>query len=116
MIHAVRLNMCSRPEAFQSVNIDLPLQMASYAIVTGGNRGLGLELCRKLVLLNKPVILTARSAQAGKSDSSALGHPENWRFLAALVHANVGNTQISCLSSGLGHVTRRRIGLFEACM
>lgn len=36
--------------------------MDSFAVVTGGNRGLGLEVCRKLVKLNKPTILTARGA------------------------------------------------------
>lgn len=36
-----------------------------FALVTGGNRGIGLEVCRKLVEKGKPVILTSRDAAAG---------------------------------------------------
>lgn len=84
-----------RPQATQAVNIDIELllRMAKYAIVTGGNRGLGLELCRKLVLLNKPVILTARSAHAGKSDSDALIYPGHWPCSAARVRASLEQIQ-----------------------
>lgn len=44
------------------------------ALVTGGNRGLGLELCRKLVAKGTPVIIASRDLAAG-----TLGH-----------HADVG--------------------------
>jgi NAD(P)-dependent dehydrogenase (short-subunit alcohol dehydrogenase family) len=36
------------------------------AIVTGGNRGMGLETCRRLGQLGYRVILTARDPQAGR--------------------------------------------------
>jgi NAD(P)-dependent dehydrogenase (short-subunit alcohol dehydrogenase family) len=36
-----------------------------YALVTGGNRGIGLEVCKQLVERKKPVILTCRKLEAG---------------------------------------------------
>ncbi|MEW5309785.1 MAG: hypothetical protein WDW38_001645 [Sanguina aurantia] len=47
--------------------------MAPFAVVTGGNRGLGLEVCKKLIKLNKPVIVTARNAESGQAAVTSLG-------------------------------------------
>jgi NAD(P)-dependent dehydrogenase (short-subunit alcohol dehydrogenase family) len=38
-----------------------------YALVTGGNRGIGLEVCKQLVERKKPVILTCRNVEAGET-------------------------------------------------
>jgi hypothetical protein len=38
---------------------------AKYALVTGGNRGIGLEVCKQLVAKGKPVLFTARNAAQG---------------------------------------------------
>jgi NAD(P)-dependent dehydrogenase (short-subunit alcohol dehydrogenase family) len=38
---------------------------AKWALVTGGNRGLGLEICKQLVAAGKPVLLTARNTEQG---------------------------------------------------
>ena len=38
---------------------------AKYALVTGGNRGIGLEVCKQLVAKGKPVLFTARNAEQG---------------------------------------------------
>lgn len=35
-------------------------------LVTGGNRGLGFELCKKLVMSGKRVLLTSRDSHAGE--------------------------------------------------
>lgn len=43
------------------------------ALVTGGNRGLGLETCRQLVHLGDHVILTARNAADGAAAAKAIG-------------------------------------------
>lgn len=40
--------------------------------MTGGNRGIGLEVCRKLVQHGKPVLLTARSAEAAEQAAQQL--------------------------------------------
>ena len=48
------------------------------ALVTGGNRGLGLETCRQLHHLGHAVILTARDAADGAAAATAIGadfHP-----------------------------------------
>jgi NAD(P)-dependent dehydrogenase (short-subunit alcohol dehydrogenase family) len=42
------------------------------AIVTGGNRGMGLETCRQLGQLGYRVILAARDPQAGREAAAAL--------------------------------------------
>jgi carbonyl reductase 1 len=43
------------------------------AVVTGGNRGLGLEVCRQLAALGHHVVLTARTLQAAEAAASSLG-------------------------------------------
>ncbi|MGQ0750801.1 MAG: SDR family oxidoreductase [Betaproteobacteria bacterium] len=43
------------------------------AVVTGANRGIGLEICRQLVRKGLKVILTSRSAAKGRSAIKALG-------------------------------------------
>jgi NAD(P)-dependent dehydrogenase (short-subunit alcohol dehydrogenase family) len=51
---------------------------APVSLVTGGNRGLGLEACRQLAGLGHQVLLTARSAQAAAGAAAGLGaavHP-----------------------------------------
>ena len=42
------------------------------AIVTGGNRGMGLETCRRLGQIGYTVILTARDPQAGREAAATL--------------------------------------------
>jgi NAD(P)-dependent dehydrogenase (short-subunit alcohol dehydrogenase family) len=42
------------------------------ALVTGGNRGLGLEVCRRLALLDHRVVLTARDPAQGAEAASRL--------------------------------------------
>lgn len=44
----------------------------AYALVTGGNRGLGLETCRQLAALGRQVLLGARDASAGREAERTL--------------------------------------------
>jgi NAD(P)-dependent dehydrogenase (short-subunit alcohol dehydrogenase family) len=46
------------------------------ALVTGGNRGIGLEVCRQLAALQYTVILGARDAEKGKRAAAGLHHPQ----------------------------------------
>lgn len=48
------------------------MEEAKIALVTGGNRGLGLETCRRLGQLNYKVILTGRNETKGKEAVSKL--------------------------------------------
>jgi len=46
--------------------------MARTALVTGGNRGIGLEACRELARTGHAVVLTARSKTSGRRAAQAL--------------------------------------------
>ena len=46
---------------------------APVAVVTGGNRGIGLEVCRQLAGLGHTVVLTARDADKARSAAERLG-------------------------------------------
>ena len=47
--------------------------MATVSLVTGGNRGIGREVCRQLAALGHTVLLTARSADSAKAAAQAVG-------------------------------------------
>ena len=47
-------------------------QASPIVVVTGGNRGIGLEICRQLAVRNAQVVLTARSQAAGAAAVNAL--------------------------------------------
>lgn len=47
------------------------------ALVTGANRGIGLEICRQLIRENIFVILTARDESKGKAAAKSLNENEN---------------------------------------
>lgn len=44
----------------------MTVNMQQYTLVVGGNRGIGLEVVRKLVDVGKPVILTSRDPASGE--------------------------------------------------
>ncbi|MGW4247006.1 SDR family oxidoreductase [Nocardia sp. NPDC004722] len=47
--------------------------MSDIALVTGGNRGIGREVCKQLAERGFTVVLGARSAEAGKAAAAAVG-------------------------------------------
>lgn len=47
---------------------------APVIVVTGGNRGIGREICRQLSARGARVVLTARNAQAGREAAAALSN------------------------------------------
>ena len=50
--------------------------MSTVSLVTGGNRGIGREVCRQLAELGHVVLLTARSADAAATAARAV-HAES---------------------------------------
>jgi NAD(P)-dependent dehydrogenase (short-subunit alcohol dehydrogenase family) len=105
------------------------------AIVTGGNRGMGLETCRQLGQLGYRVILAARDPQAGREAAAALRAEdldvESFRLdltraedIAALVmHARrwLGRVDVLVNNAGLylesaGPTVRDRVSVFGARM
>lgn len=58
----------------------------TWTIVTGGNRGIGFELCKKLLQAGKPVLLCSRSPENGREAVAQLikefgGHEDTCRSL-----------------------------------
>jgi NAD(P)-dependent dehydrogenase (short-subunit alcohol dehydrogenase family) len=49
--------------------------VARTALVTGGNRGIGLEACRQLAAAGLEVVLTSRDPDAGRRAADSLGLP-----------------------------------------
>jgi NAD(P)-dependent dehydrogenase (short-subunit alcohol dehydrogenase family) len=66
------------------MNVDLPV-----AVVTGGNRGIGREVCRQLALLGFAVALGARDLRKGELTAKELD-PEGARIVP--VHLEVDNS------------------------
>jgi NAD(P)-dependent dehydrogenase (short-subunit alcohol dehydrogenase family) len=62
---------------------------APVAVVTGGNRGIGLELCRQLEALGYEVILGARDAAKGEEAARGLGDRVTARQLDVANQASV---------------------------
>lgn len=50
---------------FIRINLLLKMVNSTIALITGGNRGIGLEICRQLASLGMTVILTARNREKG---------------------------------------------------
>lgn len=63
------------------------------AVVTGGNRGIGKEVCRQLASIGYAVILTARSATAAKAAASELTTDKRRVFGATLDVTKPGTIQ-----------------------
>jgi len=55
-----------------------PVPTVPVVVVTGGNRGIGFEICRQLSERGAHVVLTARDAKAGKSAAEKLSTPNRW--------------------------------------
>ncbi len=54
--------------------------MTSLFVVTGANRGIGLEVVRQLLAANRSIVATCRSASDGERALDALGRPPNVVF------------------------------------
>ena len=52
-------------------------QISHVAIVTGGNRGIGYEVCKKLSMSGCRVVLTSRNEEEGKKAIASLHAHEN---------------------------------------
>jgi NAD(P)-dependent dehydrogenase (short-subunit alcohol dehydrogenase family) len=55
----------------ESVNSSLRPPVTTVSLVTGANRGIGLEVCRQLAAVGHDVVLTARDAKAAATATAA---------------------------------------------
>jgi NAD(P)-dependent dehydrogenase (short-subunit alcohol dehydrogenase family) len=105
------------------------------AIVTGGNRGIGLEVCRQLAVSGQHVVLGSRSAAAGEAAARSLSargvtvepHPldvtdaESVDALADHVERTLGGADVLVNNAGLlldenGGVLELEVQRFRDCM
>ncbi|MCE6994709.1 SDR family oxidoreductase [Saccharothrix sp. S26] len=70
---------------------------APVAVVTGGNRGIGLDVCRQLALLGHVVVLTARDARKAEQAAGWLG----------VEHHALDVTDDASVAALAAHLTRR---------
>ena len=105
------------------------------AIVTGGNRGIGLEVCRQLAAAGQHVVLGSRNAASGEAAARSLAdrglevepHPldvtdgESVRALADHVERALGGAHVLVNNAGLlldenGEVLDLTVQRFRDCM
>ena len=110
-------------------------QRQRVAIVTGGNRGIGLEVCRQLTASGQHVILGSRSAAAGEAAARSLAargldvepHPldvtdeESVRALVHHIDHALGGADVLVNNAGLlldedGEVLEVAVQSFRDCM
>jgi NAD(P)-dependent dehydrogenase (short-subunit alcohol dehydrogenase family) len=90
--------------------------MTTIALVTGGNRGIGREVCRQLAERGHAVLLTARSADAVTRAARAVMVQEFLPLLRASGHGRIVNVSseaasLASMGSGTPAYTASKVAL-----
>jgi len=75
-----------------------------HAVVTGSNKGIGLEICRQLLHADVSVVVTARDAQRGEKALSLLQREHNGHLAVGFVLMDVADP--NSVAESVNHISR----------